>query len=76
MISRISRNFSREMGHNFSHLARNQNREKCAGLILTKIKFVKGQKLKQIDFVETFKFLLLNLTINQVNSRDPVSEEC
>ena len=32
MISRISRNFSREMGHNFSHLARNQNREKCAGL--------------------------------------------
>ena len=25
--------FSREMGHNFSHLARNQKREKCAGLV-------------------------------------------
>ena len=32
-ISRISRNFSREMGHFFSHLARNPKREKCAGLI-------------------------------------------
>ena len=31
-ISRIFRNFSREMGRFFSHLARNPNREKCAGL--------------------------------------------
>ena len=34
-FSRISRNFSREMGQIFSHLARNQKREKCAGLIVT-----------------------------------------
>ena len=33
LISRISRNFSREMGHFFSHLARNQKREKCACLV-------------------------------------------
>ena len=32
IISRISRNFSREMGHFFSHLARNPKREKCAAL--------------------------------------------
>ena len=32
IISRISRNFSREMGHFFSHLARNPKREKCACL--------------------------------------------
>ena len=44
MISRISRNFSREMGHNFSHLARNQKREKCAGLIETPISFSKSPK--------------------------------
>ena len=34
IFSRISRNFSREMGQFFSHLARNQKREKCACLIL------------------------------------------
>ena len=33
IISRISRNFSREMGHFFSRLARNTKREKCAALI-------------------------------------------
>ena len=38
-ISRISRNFSREMGHFFSHLARNPKREKCAGLVSCKVAF-------------------------------------
>ena len=32
IFSRISRNFSREMGQFFSHLARNSKREKCACL--------------------------------------------
>ena len=41
LISRISRNFSREMGHIFSHLARNPKREKCAGLNLSDRKIPK-----------------------------------
>ena len=32
-VSRICRIFSRETGQNFSHLARNQKREKCACLV-------------------------------------------
>ena len=35
IFSRISRNFSREMGQFFSHLARNSKREKCACLVVT-----------------------------------------
>ena len=34
IFSRISRIFSREMGQFFSHLARNEKREKCASLLM------------------------------------------
>ena len=47
IFSRISRNFSREMGQFFSHLARNSKREKCAGL--TESKSVELQKQHMED---------------------------
>ena len=39
IISRISRNFSREMGRFFSHLARNPKCEKCAALMLLLLQY-------------------------------------
>jgi len=64
IVSRISRNFSREMGQFFSHLARNLKREKCASLLISLdqnsvLISVRSQSkffdLTQVDQVVTFR---------------------
>ena len=62
-ISRISRNFSREMGHFFSHLARNPKREKCACLVRRDLVYFKIMDGKHYNLLNIFQTLLAQIVV-------------
>ena len=81
IFSRISRSFSREMGQFFSHLARNEKREKCACLFRTLLPFwfyvksISGnfgsQKLVKFRHAHFSRFLFLA----RCEKNGPISRE-
>ena len=80
VFSRISRNFSREMGQIFSHLARNQKREKCAclpempiteniyeSIYLKVLQFIVCNCIAMKQWANLFKEFLFNSGLSQNN---------